>query len=122
MTALPDVRSMMGDVIGLLGRSITYRRIVPGAYNTTTFARADTPTDWTVNAVRNPSSTRTGGPKDALSHEFIIRATDLNTAAGSTYTPDANDRIVDDATVFKITRAERSADGLAWVISAQTLK
>lgn len=126
MSSLSDINGVLGEVQGMFGRSVTYRKIVFGVYTAATLALATTATDYTVTALREPSSTRTigggGGAKDAISFTYTIRISDLDTAAGGAFQPDSNDRIVDATVVYRITRWERSADGLAWLITASASK
>lgn len=115
-----DIEAGMLEVELALGRSITLRRRVRGAIDTSTLARAYTDTTATAYALREPTRQSQVGKGAAEEFDYTIRKTDL------VFDPDLNDQIDDTQgqlpMTLQITAVENAAGGLAWRIRAVVKK
>lgn len=123
MSSLTDVAAGLADVIAAFGRSISVRVRTVGAYDTTTLANTVTTADHTVSACREPSQTSgldgRGSAADVQRWTYRFLKSALN--SGNT-TPTAKDHLIDGSLTLQITSVETDADGLCWVVTAQTTK
>jgi len=123
VSSLTDVSAAVADVITAFGRSITVRVRTVGAYDTTTLSNTVTTADHTVSAVREPSQTAgldgRGSAADVQRWTYRFLKSALNTG---TTTPTAKDHQVDGSATLQITSVETDADGLCWIVTAQTTK
>ena len=124
MSALSGISSMMAASLSKFSRQITIRTVTPGAYDPVTLSRAASSTaDYQLTANRNTTQSHTigggGGAKDAATYRYIFRAADLN---GGASVPDLNDQIIDDGMTLRITRVDKAADSLGWIVIAQVGK
>ncbi len=114
-----DLQTMLDDCHAELGNSVTLRRKVEGAMNTTTLVRATTDGDTTVTAIR---SEREMGPAGGSGGAMAVEITYRVRASQLANIPAPGDSVVDGGVERPIARVARAANDKAYDLVCRDLR